>query len=97
MSQTTKVKTKSRKVGSLLDGKDGGFYIKFAEPVEFIIKDAKGKEKRVKSQFLNVDKPADIINRLVQFGALTADQAEERLNKLPSFVRYELSVSVPQE
>jgi len=98
MSEITKKKTITRQIGSVLKRKDNDkqFYIKLSEPVEFVVKDKSGTRK-VTTQFLNLDDPRESIKRLAEKGYITEDAAQERLEKLPSYVKYELNVSINQD
>lgn len=73
-------KSKWKKVGAILKSKNGnGFYIKIDEGITLS-----------KGQTLNVQNPRDRIQSLADSGKITEKEAEERLAKIPDFVRYEV-------
>jgi len=68
---------------SILEGKPengGGFYIKVNSAVTL-------KE----GEIVYVDKPADKINKLVELGFIDEAEAESRIERVPSFIKYTLT------
>lgn len=74
------------KIGSVNDSKYGGY--------TFVIsKDCELKE----GERLTLIKPADNIQSLADKGIITQEQADEKLEKLPDFVKYEVFQVPPKE
>lgn len=88
-------KTTNRKIASLMEGKNGNLYIKFDQPVTFTTY----KGEKVESQYLNLDKPLKTLERLLNAGVIDENTFEQRAAKLEdmSYLKYEVSVSVPKE
>lgn len=73
-------KGKWLKVGQILTKKDGnGYNVKIDADVTL-----------KKGTYLQVTKPQDEIQRLVANGIITEEQGEERLAKIPDFVKFNL-------
>lgn len=88
-------KTKSSKIASLCEGKEKNLYIKFDKPVTITTYDG----KKVETQYLNLEKPIVALERLLKYGVIDEATFEARSEKLAdlSFLKYEVSVSVPKE
>lgn len=86
--QTTKSKPsgskKWTKIGAILKSKNNnnGFYIKIDQDVSL-----------KKGTYVTVKNPRETVEELLSKGVLTEEQAQERLQKIPDWVKYELIVS----
>lgn len=86
--QTTKSKPsgskKWTKIGAILKSKNNnsGFYIKIDQDVSL-----------KKGDYVTVKNPRETVEELLSKGVLTEEQAQERLQKIPDWVKYELIVS----
>jgi len=86
MSQQNKTKKDYQRFGSMLQGKEPDFdgnksyYIKlddsFAEALD--------------ARFLRVERPDAAINAMVRNGQITPEEHEERLAKIPDFVKFNI-------
>lgn len=81
MSEQAK-KTKWKNVGTLRKSKKGGLYLKITEAIE-------------SGASITLRKPQDSIEALLTRGFITEEQAEERLAKIPEYIKYELLVAPP--
>ena len=92
---TGKAKTSSKKIASLMEGKEKNLYIKFDKPVTITTYDG----KKVETLYLNLEKPMVTLERLLKNGVIDESQYETRAAKLNelTYLKYEVSVSVPRE
>lgn len=82
-SQQQTKKAKWKKIGAILKSKkDSSFYIKIDQDVNLS-----------KGDYVTVKNPREVVTQLVERGVLTESQAEERLSKIPDWVKYELLVA----
>jgi hypothetical protein len=72
-------KKESRKVGQVLTGKNGGHYIKIEQSVTL-----------TEGDVLFLNKPEETLQRLVAAGTITQAEADAKLAKVPSFVKYNI-------
>lgn len=72
------------KIGAILKSKNNnnGFYIKIDQDVSL-----------KKGDYVTVKNPRETVEELLSKGVLTEEQAQERLQKIPDWVKYELIVS----
>jgi hypothetical protein len=66
------------------ESKGGGYYLKVEKDIPA-------------GSFIQLQRPADKINKLVELGHLTQEQAEERLAKIPDFVKFDLVLPPPKD
>lgn len=69
-----------KQVGSVRMSQKGKLYIKLDDVSTF-----------EDGMALQIEKPEDKLRRLHELGHLTDEQLEERLAKVPDFIRYEIS------
>lgn len=78
-------KKKWTKVGALLKSKAGGLYIKVDDKLE-------GSVVLTKGMTLNLQDPRKRNLELAEKGFITQDEAETRNEKIPDFVRYDITI-----
>ncbi|CAB4200384.1 hypothetical protein UFOVP1351_39 [uncultured Caudovirales phage] len=73
------------KVGAVLSKKDNpkDFYMKVEQDIPA-------------GSIIRMERPKDRIERLVELGHLDREKADERLNKIPDFVKFELILPPPK-
>jgi hypothetical protein len=76
---------KWKKVASVNDSKYGGYTLKIEADCELR-----------EGEYLTMKKPVDDLNSLVEKGIITEEQAEERLAKIPDFVKYNVYKTPPK-
>lgn len=76
-----------RDVGTVFARKDGeGFFLKINENVTL-----------EKGQILNLEAPQDRIERLFKMGYLDEEKAEERLERIPETVKFDVILPPPMK
>lgn len=77
---TSGKKSKWLEVGTIFERKDGsGFFLSVKSDVDL-----------TEGQILNLQTPEEKINRLVAAGHLTEEEGQERLEKVPATVKFEV-------
>ena len=91
----SKKKKKSNYVnlGAIMKSKDGGLYISLNEDVEIEIDGREVAESNGK-RYINLAKPIEKYDRMLEGGHIDADTYNERIENIPEFVKYELSVKL---
>ena len=89
-------KKKYARLGSLCQKRDKtGYYIKVDNNSTVTITTKQGDNVTSITldggNYINVDKPEDKIKFFLEKGFITEEVAEERLEKIPEFVKFELS------
>jgi len=98
-TQPTKTapKTQAKKVGAhtyvpmggILEKKDGGFYLALPKDseLEFTLNGEPIK-------YFNVEDPTAKFERFVQSGAMTEEEAQARIDKIPEYVIFEMTAVI---
>jgi hypothetical protein len=76
-------KPKWEQVGSIRKGEDGSLYMKVEKDIPA------GRSVQLK-------KPVDEIQRKVQMGWITQDEANERIAKVPEYIKFDLYLKPPK-
>lgn len=85
MTQKTFKKKTYVTLGSINVGKDGGSYIAIDKNVELVINGVKFTGK-----YISLNSPADKYKRMADKGTISADEAAEKIAKIPEFVKKEV-------
>lgn len=78
-------KPKWQRVGSMLasKNKEGSYYIKVEADIPA-------------GSILQMEKPREAIEKMVERGIITQEEADERINKVPDFVKFNLVLPPPK-
>lgn len=75
---------KYQRVGQMLQSKSGSYYLKFKtedkSPVVIESEDV-----------IYMDKPEDTINKFLEMGKMSEQEAKEKIAKIPGFVKFNLT------
>lgn len=82
------VNSKYNKMGSILEKKDGGVYLKLDE--NFDVAGLTYNGKPVKT--LQIEDPTAKYDRMVKSGKLTEAEADEKASKVPAYVLFEVQL-----
>ena len=85
MTQKTFKKKQYVTLGSINVGKDGNSYIAVDKNVELVINGVKFTGK-----YINLNSPADKYKRMAEKGKISADEAADKIAKIPEFVKKEV-------
>lgn len=84
---TQKNKVQFINLGSLNEKRDGaGYYIKLNDQVKLTI-----NGQNFDGKYFNVEKPDKKYAVMLDKGMITEDEAEKKIENIPSFVRFELT------
>lgn len=75
---------KYQRVGQMLQSKAGGYYLKFKT-------DDNSPVVIESDDVIFMDKPEDVINKMLEMGKLSEQEAQERISKVPGFVKFNLT------
>lgn len=70
------------KFGTIRKGKNNNLYIKVESDVDL-----------KKDSVLSIQNPREKLDNLVKLGKLNEKEAEERKNKIPEYIRYEIYIA----
>lgn len=75
---------KYQRVGQMLQAKNGNYYLKF---------ETKDKEPIVieDGEAIFMDKPEEMFNRMLELGKISEQEAQEKIAKVPGFVKFNLT------
>jgi hypothetical protein len=76
------------KLGAIMKGKEGGLYIKLDDNIDTL--NVNGE--LVKGKFINLEKPEAKYKRMLEAGVMEEAEYEEKVNKIPDFVKYEVVI-----
>lgn len=76
-------------IGGILEKKDGGFYLALPKDseLEFTLNGEPVK-------YFNVEDPTAKFERFVQSGVMTEQEAQERIDKIPDYVIFEMTAVI---
>ena len=72
-------------LGAILKGKDGGLYIKVDDKIQLNV-----NGKAFDGKYINLQKPQLKYDRMLDKGVITESEYDEKLSRVPEFVKYEL-------
>ncbi len=72
-------------LGAICTGKDGGSYIVVDKEVELVINGVKFTGK-----YISLNSPADKFKRMADKGKISADEAAEKIAKIPEYIKKEV-------
>lgn len=91
---------KRYKIGSMLKSKSGNYYLKFDDLLDgetITVKLADREVTLKKDDVIFLEKPDDEIRRLVEKDIISADQGEEKIAKVPDFVKFRIKSPNPKD
>jgi hypothetical protein len=72
-------------LGAVMKGKDGGVYIKVDDKIKLNV-----NGKIFEGKYISLQKPELKFERMLDKGSITESEFEEKVNRIPDFVKYEL-------
>jgi hypothetical protein len=89
MSNATKKSGKKTfvKFGALIKGKEGGYYVTLDKELTLNV-----NGKPFTGKYINVDDPKLKFQRMLDKGLITEEEYQEKIEKIPEYIRQELTI-----